>query len=135
MVVNVTVTEDEWSRVGIITRQNFNVYLCDILDSFVGKLDDCERSIIKLPKTTTTEQRYTIHRLTTVGFNSYSHYNEHNDRIMEIELSKEYVRGLFANHQFETINFKTDREELLETMMEFINKNLEPEFKGWLNKF
>ena len=135
------ITDNSWNEV----KDNINVLTIrqlffDAVLPLLNSLDDCEETIITLPEIVTKEERYKIHRMTTDGFKAFSYDNKQSKRIMFITLSKNYVTGLFNNHEFKRNNnelkknnIKTEKQLLLENILIFINNNLQDEFVDYLN--
>jgi hypothetical protein len=143
MVLRITVLPEQWAIINEIERESLKTFLRASIASHLNSFDDCEKTIIKLPRTTTKLQRYNIHRLSVIGFTSESYDNENEDRIMEIILSKQYVQTLFEGYQFvpRQVNIqieevpKTNKQKLFEALVGFINENLEEEFQNYMNSF
>jgi hypothetical protein len=146
MVLQITVSENEWDTfVGEITRDNMANWLETIIPKYLQSHDDCEMTMIKLPATVTKIQRYNIHKLSTGQFNSASHDTDNGDRIMEIELTKKYVKDLLKDYPFDDVVPETpasqiqpvvsERQGLFNTLIGFIETNFAPEFQTFLSRF
>ncbi len=142
MVLGVNVIPDQWSSIQEYSRESLNDLLRIVIAPNLTKFDDIQRTVVKLPRTTTKAQRHFIHRLTTSTFNSMSYDDQHEDRIMEITLEKSYVQELFRNYNFEPVQHVnvqieplSEKQKLFNTLISFINANLESEFNEYINSF
>ena len=136
MVIRIAVTENEWSNVGTIEFESFRNYIRDIIALQISKFEDCEKTVIQLPKSASKAQRYNIHRLSSRGFTSESYDDENGDRMMEISIDKQIVQGLFKHYEFNNASDalpKSDKQKLFETLIGFINENFQSEFDTYLN--
>jgi len=140
MVLRITVLPEQWATVGDIERETFKTFLRGIIACNISKAEDIERTQITLPNTTTKIQRYNIHRLTSIGFNSESYDDSAGERIMRISLEKNYVGGLFDGYKFnnQITNqaepvIKTDKQKLFDVVLGFINEHLQNEFNDYIS--
>ena len=122
--------------VGQIQRNTMDNFFINVIANYINSYDSIQQTILKLPVTTTKSERYSIHRLTTNGFVGKS-YDQNEDRIMEITLSKEYVKHIFLGFIFQNDTVVdiplTDKQVLLNSLIGFINQNLQNEFRDYLN--
>jgi len=126
---------NEWVMMNNINRVTFNDYLISVIKDYITKFDDIEKTVIMLPWVVTRMERYNIHKLTLRGlFEPLSLNDEHDDRVMEITLSKHYVQDLFSTYVFHSpIDVpKTEKQILFGTLMGFIQTNLSDEFSDYL---
>ena len=138
MSINLKITAEEFETVGQINRISFNNYITSHLVEKFKSFDECCSVFISLPKTVTKMQRYNIHKLTLRNtFVPVSFDNQEDDRMMTITLSKEYVQDLFRDYPFfeQQPEPKTERQVLFDTLVQYINENLENEFQEYLNAF
>jgi hypothetical protein len=146
MVLQITVSENEWDTfVGEITRDNMARWFEVIIPKYLQSHDDCEMTMIKLPATVTKIQRYNIHKLSTSQFNSASHDTDNGDRIMEIELTKKYVKDLLKDYPFDEVVQATppsqieqpisESQSLFNKLMGYLESNFQQELQVWLSRF
>jgi len=119
---------------GEFTYENFDIFLRGVISVHINKFEDCEKTILKLPSHVSKSQRFNIHRLTRDGFSSESYDDDEIDkRIMEITLSKSYVQELFKNYTFLKSEPKSEKQKLFDSLIGFINQNLNEEFIKYMD--
>ena len=135
----ITVAADSWNYSPVITRESFDTYLVSLIAPFLNNADDIARTTITFPRYVTKQERYNIHKLNNGSdFRTVSYDNQYEDRVIEVTLSKKYVQALFNGHAFQTVTAeqpepqKTEKQILLDTLLEFINENLAEEFQEYL---
>ena len=129
---------EQWSLYGNvpINRNNFNEFITNYIGNYLKSYDECDKTIIRLPDVLSKSERYSIHRLAIRNQFSAMSYDLENNRIMEITLSKTYVLEIFIGFVFVNdtiIEIKTDKQILFDSMISFIQQNLENEFNNFLN--
>ena len=139
MVLKIEVSEEQWVAGGYISRTTMNYWLMNIIADKIDSFEDCDSTVVKLPANTTTAERYSIHKLTTQGFDSASDDDEYGNRIMKITLSKNYVKDLLKNYVFEPITLppppiKSERQILFDNVIQFVENNFQHEFQTFLNQ-
>ena len=139
MVLRVTVLPEQWSIVTVINRESMNTFLRGVIATKLERFDDCEKTIISLPRTTTKSQRHNIHRLTCSGFASLSYDNEFEDRIIEITLEKIYVQALFQGYTFASqhvtvqVDPLSDKQKIFDSLICFINEHFPDELEHFID--
>ena len=135
----VSIGTDSWDYTSNITRESFDNYLVRMIAPFLNNSDDIAKTIITFPKTLTKPERYSIHKLSIKNdFRTISFDDQFDDRILEVTLSKVYVQNLFHGYNFQAEMAeqpepqKTERQILLDTLLEFIHGNLNEEFQEYL---
>jgi hypothetical protein len=118
---------------GDFRYEQFDIFLTGVIAAHINKFEDCEKTILKLPSNVSKTERFNIHRLTRDGFSSESYDEENDKRIMEITLSKSYVQELFKNYTFLKTEPKSEKQKLFDSLIDFINQNLNEEFIKYMD--
>ena len=141
-MVKIIISSDQWVLDTNLNRDIFDNFLMKIIGENVDRFADIERTVIQFPRTVTKNQRYLIHRLSTLNdFRANSYDNATEDRIIEITLSFDYVSNLMKDYEWpqevviEDINQRTDKQILFNAMIDFIQVNLSNEFNKFLESF
>jgi len=147
MVINLEISGHEWYSAGKNAlgggRESFNNFLRDYIGARMTSFNDCDRIKFELPTVLTKSDRYNIHKLSIAGEFSGNSYDFGGERVMELKLSKNYVEELMVNYQFRNdfvvdvepeVVEKTDKQLLFDTMINFIELNLQNEFQEFLKK-
>jgi hypothetical protein len=116
------------------SRESFYLFLTNFIAGNLKSYNDCQKTVITLPKELTKGDRYSIHRLSVPHQLDAESYGEDADRYIILTLSKNFVKELFIDYEFikpEVI--KTEKQKLLESLITFIQKNLADEFKVYIN--
>ena len=132
MVLVLNITSEYWALVENINVESFNDFIKTYISGFLNNFIEIEKTVIHLPIEVTKAQRYSLHRISNSEFKAES-YNKENERFMTLTLSKYYVRELFINYVFPEPENLSEKQILLNTILDFINKNLADEFKTYLN--
>ena len=120
------------------SRAMFEDFLRDYIASEFSSYDECSAQIIMaLPNVLTRGDRYIIHKFTIRNEFDPASNDTDQGRVMEISLSKNYVMELMRNYPFpepaqSPIVFKTDKQILFESMLQFIQTNLPNEFDEYM---
>ena len=139
MVLRITVIPEQWSIVTVINHQSMDTFLRGVIATKLERFDDCEKTVISLPRTTTKSQRHSIHRLTCPGFSSLSYDNEFEDRIIEITLEKNYVQILFQGYTFavQQVNVQvespSEKQKMFDSLICFINEHFAEELECFID--
>jgi hypothetical protein len=139
MVLRITVIPEQWSIVTVINRESMNTFLRGVISTKLERFDDCEKTIISLPRTTTKSQRHNIHRLTCSGFVSLSYDNQFEDRIIEITLEKIYVEALFQGYTFAAqhvtvqVDPPSEKQRMFDLIIGFVNEHFPHELEQFID--
>jgi hypothetical protein len=135
----ITIADDSWTYTPVITRESFNACLVTLITPFLNTPNDIARTTITFPRCVTKQERYCIHKLSLGSdFRTVSYDTQYEDRVIEVTLSKKYVQDLFNGHTFNVAMAeqpepqKTEKQILLDTLLQFINENLTEEFQEYL---
>jgi hypothetical protein len=131
---------ERWNSRGFAlnSRAMFEDFLRDYIASEFSSYDECSAQIIMaLPNVLTRGDRYIIHKFTIRNEFDPASNDTDQGRVMEISLSKNYVMELMRNYPFpepaqQPIVFKTDKQILFESMLQFIQTNLPNEFDEYM---
>ena len=138
-MLRLEMTASEWALYANvpINRNSFNEFITNYIGNYLKSYDECDKTVVRLPDTVTKAERYSIHKLSIRNDFDAMSYDLEETRVMEVRLSKNYIRQLFLGFEFANDTVaevpKTDKQKLFETMMGFIHQNLENEFNGYLN--
>ena len=128
-----SVLAENFTKELFINRNVFAKYLQTSIVKYIKSYDECDSARISFTGLSKTD-RYNIHLMSIKGqLESVSHDDYDGTRIMEVSLSKEYVKEIFKNYTFPVLLLKTDKQILFDYLLDFIEKNLADEFKNFLN--
>ena len=128
-----SVLAENFTKELFINRNVFAKYLQTSIVKYIKSYDECDSARISFTGLSKTD-RYNIHLMSIKGqLESVSHDEYDGTRIMEVSLSKEYVKEIFKNYTFPVLLLKTDKQILFDYLLDFIEKNLADEFKNFLN--
>ena len=134
-----SVLAENFTKELFINRNVFAKYLQTSIVKYIKSYDECDSARISFTGLSKTD-RYNIHLMSIKGqLEAVSHDDYDGTRIMEVSLSKEYVKEIFKNYTFPVLNpdpvllLKTDKQILFDYLLDFIEKNLADEFKNFLN--
>ena len=142
-MLSIVVSAAEWDEnlIHDFSRDQMNGFLIDTISKHVTKLEEIQKTAISFPSSLTKGQRYNIHKLSiTNEFDAISH-EEDADRFILVTLSKKYVLNIFDGYDFSKNNQvtnhmvlpKTEREILFDSLLAFINTNMQDLFERYLN--
>jgi len=135
-MLKINVSAEQWAFKGnALDNRNFlNNFLQSLIALELNNYNNCEKTIITLPMSTTKQERYNIHRMSISNqITSESHGND-NNRVIEITLSKDYVQQLFIDYNFENIiPQKSDKQIIFDNLINFIDTNFNNEFQEYLS--
>lgn len=130
--MKIIVPENKWVFEGVFNRNDFNNFIVDIVRPFINSLEDLKNTVLVLPPTVTKFQRYNIHKLSIpVDFSAHSSENEYEERIIEIRLSRYYVKDLFKNVSFTKVENKINI--IFDNLIKFMETNFPDEMKNYVN--
>ena len=145
--MNLEISGHEWYSAGKNALTGGSVSFTNFLRDYIGarmtSFNDCDKIKIELPTVLTKSDRYSIHKMSIAGQFTGNSYDFGNERVMELKLSKSYVQELMEGYQFQNdfvidvepeIVVKTDKQILFDTMIDFIEVNLQTEFQEFLKK-
>jgi len=131
-----------------INKGMFINYLITVIAGYLKKYTDCEKTMIHLPKEVSKIERYNIHKFTIRNEFECQSFDVEDDRVMNITLSKDYIKDLFFEYNFPIeeqieeqiieeqiteVILKTEKQILFDYLLEFIEKNLNTEFQQFLS--
>lgn len=127
-----TLHMDNYNSTVANSRESFYFFLTNFIAGNLKSYNDCQKTVITLPKKLTRGDRYSIHKLSVPHQLDAESYGEEPDRYIILSLSKNFVKELFIDY-FKPEVVITEKHKLLESLITFIQANLADEFKLYLN--
>jgi hypothetical protein len=125
------VSSAEFTLTGEITRGDFNTFAKTLISPYLESGSNPERTIIILPSSLTKMQRHMIHKLSSGSdFKTKSFDNQYEDRIMEVNISKEYIGDMFKINPPPP---PSRQQVLFDSLIVFMQTNLPNELEHFMN--
>jgi len=147
MVIALEMSGNDWYSTGKNALAGGRVQFNDFLRGYIGarlsSFDDCDKVVIQMPAIVTKSDRYSIHKMTIPGEFMGTSYDFGEERMIELKLSKNFVRELMLAYQFRNdfiVNVeaepvqRTEKQLLFDNLIGFIESNLQNEFHEFLKK-
>ena len=134
------VVNDEGITSHLNSRASLDLYLMNLIGRSFKTQPFPEQNDgvnIELPHTISKQTRYFLHRYTTDGFEPTSKDHRSGNRVMTINLSKEYVSRIMKNYipigVASSSKPKSDRQIMFDKFIEFINATFPNEMTDYIN--